>query len=524
MAAETDILETGTGFVSDLGANFDGLVPQREEHMEFPDNIYRDLPPMLSELCDYYPAGPPRDIVLLASLTDISGALSNIIFRNVDGWVHLNLFAMVIAPPGNGKGVARVAWDLVAPIDKRIREASKVALNVWRAKNEECEEIRKRNKVHRQKGELVEEVPDIGDPPRLRTLRIGVNNSTRSFIDRLDANGGGGVLHDTEIITMINAMRQEWGDAREVYLKAPHNEFITIERKDTSVQIEKPCCSVFLTGTENAVKKLIPSAEDGLLSRFPIYTFTSQEQWRSHRPRKEDEKKDQVIGYLSQRLEELFVLLNSREKPLVVYLKHEQWELIDSFQRTHSALLQTGSDPLLLASVRRAALYATKIACLLTTLRDFDGGLLSDVTKSIATETVDVETAVAIMRVCLHNGIELAKRLPKAAASNLAPSELSVYVLLPDLPTTISTREICRMTGFKERKVQRILRKLKSIAMIHCTTEHGPYARKQMSDVVSDGLTDSTEAPPVETTETSQTTNTTRDISENEYGNGELAF
>jgi len=519
-----------SAFSSTVGAALEGLAPEPDAQLSIPQSVFDALPEVLDSFCKHLAPGHERDLVLTGALVVCSGILSRVLFPHRDRWYHLNLYALVTADTGSGKGDAAMAWRLAEKIEERLLEESVRRHDEWERQEEAIESIKLRNKEHKKKKEPLEPAPEETPEPMIRTLSIAANSSARGFLDRLIANGSSGIVFDTETKTLNIAKQQEWGET-EAYLKGFHNDLITIDRKGgIPIRLKDPCFAAFLTGTPSATATLIPSVEDGLFGRFIHYWFSAPTVWRSQRPSAKGTARDNALTDAACFLDRLHRSLEEREEVLFVSWSDHQWDAIDSaFAAVTNTMCANKSDLLLHASVRRAALIAARIACIFATLRSFETDSL-DTRKSIPCHDEDVQCAVTLATTYLAHAIALAKMLRKPATANLSPNAIRVLRLLPeDRDGTITTKEIGSALGVSPRTVQRYLAELPPELLIG--SAKGPYARvplSQMSHVASVASValpeSSTDLPGSETTETSQTTNTTCDIFENEYGNGELAF
>ena len=89
-------------------------------------------------------------------------------------------------------------------------------------------------------------------------------------------NDGKGCVFETEADTISGANKQEWGGFSPVLRKNFSGEDISRSRKtdDEFTEISNPRFSFLTTGTPDQVKRLIPTAQDGLYSRFLFYVFS----------------------------------------------------------------------------------------------------------------------------------------------------------------------------------------------------------------------------------------------------------
>lgn len=446
------------------------------ERSSIPQSVYDDLPACFGEICRHLGPAHERDLVLIGMLIVCSGILSNVEFFHRDRWYHLNLYALVTADTGSGKGDAGFAWKIAEKIEERLRSESLAERALWERRKSTAEAVRLRNREHTKKQEALEDLPDEIAEPLPKTLSIAANSSARGFIDRLIANGGMGIVFDTETKTLTIARNQEWGET-EAYLKGFHNEIITIDRKGgIPIRLLDPCFAAFLTGTPQATASLIPSAEDGLFSRFLHYWFKAPTVWRSQRPSDRDKARNEALARAAETMDSLHRALSAKEK-LLVTLSEPQWDQIDdTFRAVTNAMSVCKSDTVLHANVRRAALISARIASILAVLRAFEHGRLPE-GESIETSDADVRSGLAVAMTCLSHAIELAKTLKISADAHMNGPELTVYAALAEKPARITSQEIADKTGFNIRKVQRLLKRLNNRGLLHDYSGKGPYAR-----------------------------------------------
>lgn len=102
---------------------------------------------------------------------------------------------------------------------------------------------------------------------------IPANTSDTALYEELAANGGRGIIFETEADTLTAAFSKPAGKFTEGLRKAFHNEEISYMRRTDHerVKIPNPVLSVLLTGTPGQVGPLFKSPENGLFSRFLFY-------------------------------------------------------------------------------------------------------------------------------------------------------------------------------------------------------------------------------------------------------------
>lgn len=446
------------------------------ERGSIPESAYDELPECFANICQHLGRGHERDLVLIGMLVVCSGVLSRVLLFHRDRWYHLNLYALVTADTGSGKGDAGFAWKIAEKIEERLRTESLAEHADWEEQQERIDTIKQRNKEHTKKAEPLEPIPERLPEPLLRTLSIAANSSARGFIDRLIANGGMGIVFDTETKTLTIARNQEWGET-EAYLKGFHNEIITIDRKGgIPIRLQDPCFSAFLTGTPQATSALIPSAEDGLFSRFLHYWFKAPTVWRSQRPSDKDTARNDALEATAETMDSLHRALSAKEK-IEVTLSDKQWDLLDdTFRAVTNAMSICKSDVVLYASVRRAALVSARLASILAVLRAFEQGRLPD-NERVETSDADVHCGLSLSMTCLSHAIELAKTLKISADAHMNGAELTVYSAVAEQPAKTTSQEIADKTGIHIRRVQHILKRLNNRGLLYEYSQKGPYAK-----------------------------------------------
>lgn len=214
------------------------------------EDVYNNLPEILKKMCDVFDTNRKKDIFLISELTALS-----ILFPNVYGIYHNdptfpNLYSFIAAPAASNKSVMNYARDTLYQISKKLKSDFQIE------KNRYTEDELKLNNIKEKR------------------IIIQGNSSAASFINELSNNNGIGLIFENEADTITQNKKQDWGDYSDSLRKAFANENITSSRKGEGlIEIENPKLSVCISGTIEQLFKFIPSAENGLFSRFIYYTF-----------------------------------------------------------------------------------------------------------------------------------------------------------------------------------------------------------------------------------------------------------
>lgn len=404
-----------------------------------PSEVFDYLPDILKSSCNHIEQCNRRNIFLISALPVLAAHMPNVIASHADGHYSPDLFTLIVADPGSGKGTAGKAKKLGSVLNKWLIEQSHQQIADY---NEPSFE----SKTKRIK-------------PKERSLFIPANSSSRAIYDTLEANGGSGLLFETEIDTLLNATGQDWGNFSDITRKAFHHESVSINRKSEQFFIEEPRLSIFISGTFDQFKKMFNSAENGHFSRYALFTFEVPRKWQSHRPTKQSRLLDKSIQECSDSLFGMYQLLNNREKPLYIDLEEEQWQVIDNiFAKKMQTIEDLGLSKYLHASNTRAAVLALRMASIFAVLRTFENNPKRLNSESITPTESDMFAALLLASTFFENAVRLYQILPKAETQdNKGDRYLQFIAKLPDEFTTSQAINIADAMQIPESTVKRWL-------------------------------------------------------------------
>ena len=395
-----------------------------------PYAVIKSLPRLLRDGAMQLDTGHERGVFITTAIGVLSGCLSNVLGRHADGDMPLNLFVAVEAPAGSGKGALRYARKLGHRIDLRLRAKSLLEQGDW----------------FQTQAEKPSPACDDSRPP-IRSLFLSGNSSERGLLEALYNNRGTGVVLESEAITLAKLFGGVGGNSIDLLLKGFHNEPVSVTRKGDHLHIPQPAFSVVVTGTPETLKAIITGVESGLLSRFAIYSFTAAPEWKSHRPSEQTSDRDRFFDDAGDRIHSLYEMLDQRAvrgiSPLVVRLKDKHWDRIDkAFGGELVNLYSADMNPALEASVKRAAIVAFRITCILTVLRAFDRKRkLSEIEELIATDA-DANTGLTLALLYLKHTFRVASRLQQ---TSFQPKDQRRAKFLLSLPHEFSTGAAVRI-------------------------------------------------------------------------------
>ena len=405
-----------------------------------PDTIYNELPTILKDSCKLFTEKEERDVYLTAALSVLSGCLPNVLaYNNVDKkGVAPNLLSFVIAPPASGKGVIRYAKMLALEIKATF--ANNISMD--------------KRRPH----------------PK---LIIPANISTSGIIELLKQNNGVGILIESEIDTLINAHKQEWGDYSDILRNSFENESVSLYRKTDKqyAEIERVKLSLVISGTENQFKALMKSAENGLFSRGCYYIF-------------EDEK-DHLICYgrlnTEQDIELHFLeyarLLNT------YYIQLQQFEYIkvvfsNSQLSKIQAVLQAEFDSIygfkeIEANIKRAFVITQKIASVLSCLYQCEKDII---TREFNCLDSTLQTAIGIMVTYLRHAYRAFELLPKANTLGLTVNYQRIYLALTNEFQRADAIGLVEELGVSIKTIDNAIKIFKELRMVE-TLQYGKFKK-----------------------------------------------
>ncbi|MDC1449088.1 DUF3987 domain-containing protein [Flavobacteriaceae bacterium] len=298
---------------------------ESEDSPMISEEDYSKLPEILKEACNQF-SGREKDVFLTGLITTLSSSMHNVTGVYDGGVVYPNLFSFVTAPAASGKGSIKYSKEILKCYHETIRASS-----------------------------------DFGD----QLFFIPANNSASKIYEMLQANGGIGLIFETEADTLSNSMKQEWGSFSDVLRKAFHNEYISQARRNNNeyFEVNEPKFSICLTGTNEQVGRLITSTEDGLFSRFLFYSFATEFKWKNTlmdiEPTKQiyfDELNANICELLNQSKDRRFRLKESQIEAFNACFK----DLSESINQSY---------PEALDQLKRAGLKVYKLAMTLSGFR-----------------------------------------------------------------------------------------------------------------------------------------------------------
>ena len=390
----------------------------------FPDEIYTDLPGLLQKVVAKSNSPEDRDLLLLGSLVVISACLPKVYGIYAEREVYPNLFLFVTAQASAGKGRLTLCRKLVDPIHKALREVSKLEFEEYQRNLTEYAATKNKAETERPK-----------EPP-VKMLVIPANNSATGLFQILNDNNGSGLMFETEGDTLALTFKSEHGNYSDGFRKAFHHETISYNRrKDREfVEIPNPRLSALLSGTPKQVSALIPSAENGLFSRFIFYFMNVCPVWNDVFANSSDQTLDSYFNHLGMQFFDLYKHLEYQSEPIRFCLTSVQQQAFNAYfaQTQNQYLCLYGAD--YLATVRRLGLITFRMAMILTALRIMDDG---DIHSPLICRDNDFNTALSMVKILVQHAAQVFQQLPSEAVTTAPKNQKQQF--LDELP-----KEFCR--------------------------------------------------------------------------------
>lgn len=397
----------------------------------FPREVYDGLPDLLRRGLSVVDGPREKDMLLMGLITHLSACLPKVNFLYQQRNYSPHLYFAGVAPAGTGKGSVELASYLSQPLHeyymKQNTEVSKAYQQQfadWEARQQELR--RKHQKM---------DVSSRPEEPKMVYLVLPANLSKSRLYAHLRDNGSlGGIIHASEINTMVSAVKQDYGRHDDVFCAAFHHEDIASSFKvdGQPLFLNNPRLALCLTGTHNQFIQLIQSLENGLYSRFALLTAESQWVWRSCAPKQDCVDLRSFFRGLGKEVLEWHRFL--LESPTEVVFSREQWAEHDAcFSEMLKEVVSEGESSSG-SIVLRLGVINARIASVLTTLRKCEDRLWGAHAYNCTEQ--DFHIAMLMTKVLLEHSLLLTSSLPGMGLQSLPLREFhsldKVLELLPE--------------------------------------------------------------------------------------------
>ena len=429
----------------------------RAQSPYIPDSAYSGLPQFLKDCVQYASDPRERDITLLGSLNCCSALFPGVSFFYKNALYSSHFYHALVANAAAGKGVVAFILSLLDATqeyyDRQRRDQKKAfekAQMAWEA------EVHQALREHRS--------PDSDkkpEEPKAKYLKTSSTTSKSRLLEQLATNGELGChMSSTEINTLISSLAQDYGKYEDILCKAAHHEEISQSYKidGEPIVVPRPHLALIMSGTPEQFTGFFRSHENGLYSRFLIYTRQLNPHWETCAPGEGRVDLREHFHTLGKKLFEMHKLL--LESPTLVTFTPGQWE-----RHTQqfgvwlkSALVEGKEFPT--SIVFRHGLLAMRLASILTIFRKWDDYRYA---KEYCCTDADFDTAMQIIATVIEHSLLLGTSLPDTGHPPVAMRKFhqfeDVLKKLPRIFSYIDFINAAKELGISVSTAKRYLRK-----------------------------------------------------------------
>ena len=374
----------------------------------FEPAIYEVLPDFLQRACAPF-EGYEKAVMLVTTLGVLSGCFPGVGGIYGQRRYSLNLFTFVIAPAASGKGTMIWAQCLARPYHKQLVSESNLRRDAYQLELQAYKSTGKNS---------TSATLPAGPPPR-RFLFLPGDITAAAMMGALADNYGRGIICESEADTLTTSMGGEHGKFGDKLCKIFQHEPIPLMRKggDVHIELERPAVSIVLTGTRAQLPRLMPTAENGLISRFLFYTFEQPYTWRSGAPGNHLPLEPYFMK-LSDELSSMITATPGLNEDgtggVEVTLSPADWQRLDKAGEAglYEAVDAAGGAGA--SSAYRLGLIVFRLIGLLTVLRRFENCIAP--VGRVEADAQDVTTALRIMDIGRAHALHVLATLPKPSA------------------------------------------------------------------------------------------------------------
>lgn len=420
------------------------------------------LPPMLQQIVSFTDNLQTADLYLLGSMTTISSVLPNYYTTYAGDKLEANMLLDVFGKPTARKGVLGHTTELIEHIHQDIHQ------DYLKAKEAYQQEQRKSKKER-------EGQTDAPKEPMPRMKYVGGNITAPTLLRTLATNKEGILLVETESETVLNMMKQDYGNYTSIMLKAFHHERASIHRSTEreNEYVAFPRLSVILCGTDDSVPQFFRGGDTGLFSRFLHYYLPIKHEWISPRPTQK-EAITEKFKELGEEIRKRYYILKNHQ-PIYFSLTDEQWDKFDKEFSTIKQQMLSLCGENLGSNVHRLGVSTIRMAMIMAMLR-YPMHELPDVNE-IQCSDDDLNASLQIAKALLPHITKIYKLAFPQRNSQHSDYRLRALSSMNDEFTTKELEQALILLNDKARadKVLEQLLKQKKITKM----ERGKYKKRQ---------------------------------------------
>lgn len=442
----------------------------------FCDKITGSLPLIFKDISSLGKTLTEKDMLLLASITILSGAFPEVYAIYDSSKVYANLFTFLVANAASGKGRTTSCLKLVSLIEQEVREANKQEMDDYQ---QELADIR-------AMGKKASGMPLPKEPP-YRSLMIPANCSSTAIYQALHDNHDQGITFETEADSLANTLKSDYGNFSDGLRKGFHHEDITYRRRKENehVEIHNPKWTVYLTGTPGQVTNLIPSAENGLFSRFLFIKVDIPAKWHNVFS-KSTRTIDEEMEAIGKRVYDIHLILKKKKQGGIEFKLTEEQE--DKFNDFFNKLVEEYKDMLgrdFVANIYRMGLSAYRIAMILSITRLEGATCLPD---CIICKDEDLECALIIADTLMQHAARIfSTLLPNKEGDDvmgikLSPKSEKLFAALPASFNRQMVLAAAQKLGIAKRTAEKYVGEYVSRYNLCKRVDNGKYEKVDLAE------------------------------------------
>lgn len=415
-----------------------------------PAYLYQRLPESLHPFLLEY-KGRERDVVFVSALGAISSCLPNIAGYYDKRLFYANLYVMVSAPAASGKGVLNKARLFVNPIHKKLIADSVSKIKKWKEDQKE-----KKNE---------------GPKPEMQIKILAGDTSSSQMYAYMKSSPNGLFMIETEADTIGNMLQNDWSSYSPILRSAFQHEPLSVVRKDneTFIEIENPKLSLLMSGTPEQFKNIIKSKENGLFSRFLVYSFDDIQDFKNVFE-KSDADPDKSFKDFAEQLHTLYGRLQNLSKPILFELtENQQKKFVRQFRKIEADIVEKHPHGFI-SNIKRYALIQFKISMILSAIRNLNN--LPEMGQLVCSNS-DFLVAEKLTSIFIKHALIVYYSFDSSVLSDM--DEQILFALKSPFTRQEAVLEAQKL-GMPLRTLDDKLKKWKSMKIIH-SVGHGKYRR-----------------------------------------------
>ena len=462
----------------------------------FSDKVkIEDLPSILQPIAGLHPDTVSIDKMLLGCLAVVSGIMGGTngtgeeksgIYGIYDGrCVYAPLYTLLYGSAATKKGDLLFCKSLLRPVKLEMRREYEAAKTQYEQELATYE-AQGKGKTKAERG------PAPKEPVFLDPFLPG-NSSASAVCRQLEANGGWGMIFETEADTVSNMIDSDYGNYSDMLRKAYHHETISMSRVSDKIHIdiENPRLSVFITCTPGQLMGLFPSFENGLGSRFQFYSLPDDKVEFHDVFALNDTSLEETYKLMGEKLLPLYHALKERKgNPIQFVLSAAQKaEFLSTFREVlieQFKMLGSGIN----AFIFRMALANFRYAMVLTALRHLSewnekDDLFPAEERALVCDDRDFHTAMQIVGCLIYHTAKVYAVLAKESENpfanhgvKLSHEELAIFKSLPEGEfRTADFLGIAKERSISDRTAARMLGQMCHVHRIIRPVRRGVYSK-----------------------------------------------